>query len=307
MKNTFGPRGFVTIATGQERYYKLAANLLLSYRRFAAEPLPFAIIADRENAYTAAFDHVIIISDPENSYNDKLKLFRELPYDETIFIDADSLAYGDLNVWWDMFADCGDFSLFGYAWRDLVCGRGWFVPSGMGEFAEKIHFIPDFNGGVYYMRNTPVCEEVFRIASHCAAHYADYRFNGFSTPADEPVLALGMAVCGLEPLNQDGELIFAPRRKQLRADISVPRAEFRTSGGKVFPRVRLIHFSNYRTQLAFYRNEVAKLTNGAGGCTQNCINCTIANAARYSLYRLCDIVPFSKRVLRKIKRMLKRC
>ena len=107
-----GKRGFVTIATGADRYYVLAQNLLHSYKCFAQEPLPFAIIADRENAYTAEFDHVILISDASNSYNDKLKLFRELPYDETIFIDADSLAYGDLNVWWDIFSQAGDFSLF---------------------------------------------------------------------------------------------------------------------------------------------------------------------------------------------------
>ena len=125
MRQTLGKRGFVTIATGQERYYALARNLLRSYRHFADKPLPFAIIADRENQYTAEFDHVVMIHDASNSYNDKLKLFREMPYEETIFIDADSLAYGDLNVWWDVFRDAGDFSLFGYAWRDLssVCGQ----------------------------------------------------------------------------------------------------------------------------------------------------------------------------------------
>ena len=79
----------------------MAKNLLHSYRCFAKEPVPFAILCDRENSYTSEFDNVIVISDASNSYNDKLKLFRELPYDETIFIDADSLAYGELNVWWN--------------------------------------------------------------------------------------------------------------------------------------------------------------------------------------------------------------
>lgn len=137
-------KGFVTIATGQERYYKLARNLLHSYRLFAKDPFPFAIISDRENEYTSEFDKVIVISDASNSYNDKLKLFRELPFEETIFIDADSLAYGDLNTWWDIFCDAGDFSLFGYAWRDLNCGRGWFIPSGMKQYGTDISFIPDF-------------------------------------------------------------------------------------------------------------------------------------------------------------------
>jgi hypothetical protein len=38
--------GFITIATGDVQYYKMAANLLHSYRYFSENPLPFAIFAD---------------------------------------------------------------------------------------------------------------------------------------------------------------------------------------------------------------------------------------------------------------------
>ena len=41
-------KGFVTIATGKEAYFILAYNLLNSYRKFTKEPLPFAIITDKE-------------------------------------------------------------------------------------------------------------------------------------------------------------------------------------------------------------------------------------------------------------------
>ena len=57
-------RGFVTIATGDEQYYRIAANLLRSYRFFSASPMPFALICDRENEYSAEFDHTIILKDP---------------------------------------------------------------------------------------------------------------------------------------------------------------------------------------------------------------------------------------------------
>lgn len=303
MEKTYGKRGFVTIATGHQRYYRLAQNLLLSYHQFATELYPFAIIADRENEITAQFDHVIVISDASNSYNDKLKLFRELPYEETIFIDADSLAYGDLDAWWSIFSGAGDFSLFGYAWRDLTCGRGWFVPDGMKEYREDISFIPDFNGGVYYMRNTPACGRVFEIANRCVAHYSEYCFNGFRTPADEPVLALGMAVCGFEPVNLDGELVFAPPLKKLDADISVPRAVFHKTRETAYP-VRLIHFSNYRTQLSFYRNEVVKLNRISRGGKPSEGFLREADMLRYFIFRIEDMIPLAKRILRKIKRMM---
>ena len=68
------------------------------------------------------------------------------------------------------------------------------------------------------MRKTEKCAEVFRIAKHCAAHYYDYSFTRLSKPADEPVLALGKAVCGCEPLDEK-ELVFAPKPKEMSLDI----------------------------------------------------------------------------------------
>lgn len=47
---------FITIATGDKQYYKLAVNLLHSCRHFFENSLLFAIVADCENAYTAEFD-----------------------------------------------------------------------------------------------------------------------------------------------------------------------------------------------------------------------------------------------------------
>ena len=48
--------GFITIATGDEQYYRMAVNLLSSYRYFTGSALPFAVLADRENEYTAGRD-----------------------------------------------------------------------------------------------------------------------------------------------------------------------------------------------------------------------------------------------------------
>ena len=84
-------KGFITIATGDERYYRMARTLLRSYRQTCAEPVRFAVIADRENEYTAEFDDVVILEKPTNSWMDKLQLLQCCPYDENIFIDADCL------------------------------------------------------------------------------------------------------------------------------------------------------------------------------------------------------------------------
>lgn len=58
--NNMIKRGFVTVATGNEYYYKLARNLLRSYRIFNFK-YPFAILCDRNNKYTEEFDDVVIL------------------------------------------------------------------------------------------------------------------------------------------------------------------------------------------------------------------------------------------------------
>ena len=106
-------RGFVTIATGSENYYRIARNLLRSYRLFTASPMPFALICDKENEYTEEFDSVVVLENPLRSYVDKLFIPDFTPFDETIFIDSDCLAYRDLNAFWDAFENGPDFSAFG--------------------------------------------------------------------------------------------------------------------------------------------------------------------------------------------------
>ena len=64
-------RGFITIATGKELYYQLAQNLLKSYRLYSRNPMPFAILCDRENTYTEQFDQTVILEHPLNSFWDK--------------------------------------------------------------------------------------------------------------------------------------------------------------------------------------------------------------------------------------------
>ena len=59
MKQT---KGFITVATGKEEYYQLAANLCV-HIICSAITLPFAILADQKNTYTDKFDDVIVFPD----------------------------------------------------------------------------------------------------------------------------------------------------------------------------------------------------------------------------------------------------
>ena len=138
-------RGFITIATGKELYYQLAQNLLKSYRLYSRNPMPFAILCDRENTYTEQFDQTVILEHPLNSFWDKFELLVKAPYDETIFIDADCLAYADLNEYWDYFAGADDFTGCGTNYP-IESERGLFQAEEIGEYCGRAHWKQIFAG-----------------------------------------------------------------------------------------------------------------------------------------------------------------
>lgn len=292
-------RGFVTVATGSERYYALAVNLLRSYRRNGGGSVPFAIIAEEENRYTAEFDKVVLMPSPAHSYLDKLRLFECLPWEETIFIDADCLVYGRIDDWWAYFENAADFSCFGYAYDDLNTGRGWFRWEDMGVFKEQICFVPSFSGGIYYIRNTPTADRVFELAQYAAAHYAEFPFAVFHNPADEPVLAFGMAVCGCRPVDASEVGIYV-RRRELPMDVLEPRACW-IYGGKTFP-VKLVHWGSFGAMKAQYRLEVLRLDRDLAGKPPLS---QAGERLRYCLLLPHDFVTLLKRIRLRLRLLVK--
>ncbi len=197
-------RGFVTVATGKEQYYEIARNLLRSYRYTTKEPLPFAVLCEEENEYTKEFDEVRVYPNPTRSYLDKLDMFDLLPFDINIFIDADCLAFSDINRLFDIFQNADDFCCYGRV-LPIEDKTGWFEYENLNEdLQNQIDYVVGLHGGIYYMRKTEKCKKVLSDAKEFSKNYADYKFKGkFETPGDEPVVALSMAVNGCKPIPHD--------------------------------------------------------------------------------------------------------
>lgn len=249
--------GFITIATGDEQYYKLAVNLLHSYRHFSENPLPFAILADCENAYTAEFDDVRIFQQTHRNYLDKLQMFSYLPFDVNIFIDADCLAYGDLNGLFEVFQNADDFSCFGRV-LPLLDKTGWFEYENLGELKSQVSYIVGLHGGIYYMRRTELCRHVMETAQKLVPRYSEYRFKGnFSTPGDEPLIALSMALRGCHPIPHDFTriLCYWEHQGQIKLDMTKGFA-FATDADI---RTTLLHWGTRFTRTPLYRKQIADL------------------------------------------------
>lgn len=249
-------KGFITVATGKEEYYQLAENLLRSYHLFCKKPLPFAILADRENAYTSKFDDVMIFSDgATNSYLDKLSLGDYLPYDINIFIDSDCLAYGDLNQLFDYFKDADDFSCFGRV-LPLDDRTGWFEYENLGELRQKVSYVVGLHGGIYYMRKGDICRKIFSDAKAFVPDYTKYKFKGrFNTPGDEPLVALSMAVNGCRPIPFVLEAIccYWEHIDHMTIDLSkgLARVEEKTKYNAI-----LVHWGTRYTRQYVYRGQI---------------------------------------------------
>jgi hypothetical protein len=249
--------GFFTVATGDEHYYKIARNLLRSYRHFTKNTLPFAILADRENAYTREFDRTILLDSPTNSYLDKLKLYEYLPYDISVFIDADCLAYGDLNEIFEHFREADDFCCYGRV-LPLEDQTGWFNYADLGELQSRVSYCVGLHGGIYYIRRSEKAAAVFDTAREIAADYKKYNFKGhFSTPGDEPILALSMALQGCRPIPFHPEGICCYWEYEGGMDLNVKSgvARIRKNG----QRTHLVHWGTRFTRGLLYQKQVAGL------------------------------------------------
>ena len=261
-------KGFITVATGNERYYILAYNLLLSYRYHSKSPMPFAILCDRRNIWTEAFDEVVLLDNPAFSFSDKLRIVDLSPFDETLFLDADSLAYRDLNGLWDYFRDSPDIGLVGGVMPNLP-GEGWWESENLGELKERVDYKVMCQGGLYYIRNNgkdlPAIMETCRYIED---HYLEYKFTIFpDVPEDETILCLAASVHHFQPVLSWAELFaYYPAIGCLQANIRTGFLKFRwpRSSSWIHKTAYFIHFGTNNTispqSNGLYYREVSRLT-----------------------------------------------
>lgn len=253
-------KGFVTIATGDEKYYKMASTLMRSYKLSTKQPNKFAILADKENEYTAEFDDVILLSNPHKSYLDKIDLLVNTPYEETIFLDADCIAYNDLNDYWDIFSYSDDFSAFGKTYPLTERNRGWYKYEDIGKYKDQVSYVVSMHGGIYYIRKSEITDKIHEKAYEILRQYESYNFSGFTKPADEPILALAMAINNCKPTKTDStSFVWLRRANKLKADFFTQKLSYDFNNQRVQEIGKLIHFGTSRAPYPLYLRESNKV------------------------------------------------
>ena len=294
-------KGFITIATGKEQYYKMAVNLLRSYKYCSASPLPFAIIADEHNEYTKDFDDVCIFDEARCNYLDKLEMYEHLPYDVNIFIDADCLVYRDINRLFDIFENADDFSCFGRV-LPLDDKTGWFEYENLNiDLQKQIDYVVGLHGGIYYMRKTEKCKKVLEDAKVFALNYADYKFKGkFTNPGDEPLVALSMAVNGCKPIPHDFSAIFCYWECENNIKLSL-----KNKSAYIIPQnvhTDIVHWGTRFTKTPIYLKQISSLNLLRNG--ESDFKLTLSDLKYNVIIFYNRVFSFAKRALNKIKRTL---
>lgn len=254
-------RGYITIATGNKYYYYLANNLLKSYKFFTKKPMPFFILCQEENEYTKDFDKAIILDNPYNSFMDKLFLIKNLPntFDEIIFIDADSLLFGDLNDIWKYFENSDNFSAFGQVSPiNETIGNIWYETKNIGKFGQNVNYRCRIHAGVLFFRNTDKLNKIHSDCIELLNEYDNLTFNCFKNNKDEMIFSIVSALNNCKPIQEPFDFfVYTPCRPNYTANIS--KGQFELNENNNISNCTLIHFGTENTRLYSYKKIVSEL------------------------------------------------
>jgi hypothetical protein len=216
--------------------------------------MPFAIICDRENEYTSGFDTVIVMDHPQCNPFDKLRLPELAPFDETIFIEADCLAYRDLNGLWEIFKDGPDFGMLGVV-LPLDSELGWIDPEFLGPYQGRIQQQYLHQGGVYYMRKDRL-ESFMQTIWDIYLHRGEFHFR---LSNEEPIITLACMLHGFKPPKDWIDVYcFYPIATILRMNIKKGILSFSLPYRPVSPPgMFLTHWGTKNTREPLYKREAA--------------------------------------------------
>ena len=262
-------RAVVTIATGKKLYMDMAATLARSYHHWN-RGIPFILLTDHASTVPAdieGLEGVQVVRKALESmgrgFSIKLFLDQLSPAAETLFIDADCLVTGPVEPVFERFRG-QSVSTVGA----LQSEGEWFgdIDARCRQF--DVESVPVFVGSVYYLKDDAISRQVFNQARALVPDYDELGFVRLrDVPNEEPLLSVGMALNGQEPLADDGLLKADAMNfeNSIAVDIFSGTASFdgtgskKTSWGVTHATPVIAHFNDTYTERPPYTREQSKL------------------------------------------------
>lgn len=237
-------KGFITIAAGNY-YYKLAEHLYYSYKLFANCNYPFYVITDKqgEALLKDIFDGVIVKDDFTQTSVDKIKVFIDTPFDETIFIDADCSIVNDLNYVFTTFEKNGS-AVSAISGIHSLGNREKGIQFGKKAIEELnlTYDFPNFNGGVYYYKKSAEgikCVDFMVNELLPKYHYFELMGRGNCVNmGDEPIVIVAMIKFGMKTVPVDTNIMcLVQKPKRVKWNIRKRKCRFQWYEHKVSPSI----------------------------------------------------------------------
>jgi hypothetical protein len=297
-------RGILTLAVGKPKYIEMAKSLARSLILHDPHLMRGIITDSRDPELGDLFTYRIDLR-PEYGAGLRQKMFldRYTPFEETLFIDSDSLVVHPLDAFWTAFESVP----FG------VCGLGTLhagdtddsldVPFILDHF--KLKSLPKFNGGAYYFRRTPEAAALFTTARKLLDHADELRFPNRrrqrskslnADPTDEALYSIAMAIHGLAVTNMGpgGMWTAIDSSTDLALDVPNGVCSFVKRGRVVAPDI--LHLASF-TESRIYLRECFRLEHLAHGLP------TITRSEELQLMSIAAVL-WTRRKLRRFGRRL---
>jgi hypothetical protein len=253
-------RGIITLAYGDRRFLEQARSLAYSLELHAPHLSRTLVTDSSDPEIRRQFTEVIPYRTEYGSgVRQKVFLDQYSPYDETLFIDSDCLALGNLEAFWSTFAG-QYFGVPGFRYLQKGATDPYFdVDYALGNL--KVTEIPKFNGGTYYFTRSAKATEFFNTARNILDNRRSLRLGEFrrNGPNDEAVYALAMAVHHIGPTWMGAGGMWTPTgyKGPLLLDALKGTCSFEKEGMKLSPEI--VHFPGEYMHAFPYARERARL------------------------------------------------
>jgi hypothetical protein len=191
-------KGLLTIAIGK-KYIKQAKYLAYS----ALLRIPHilrAVITDRPELLADFYDLTIPYNpDFGDPFATKTRLYCYSPFEETLYMDSDSLVMHDVDSYWPSL----DEHFFVYEGTLLDRGE-WYFDISKTIRQLSLPWLPMFNSGMFLFKKDERARAVFDTAYEYLTHQKERNlgidfFRGTMLP-DEPFFAIALAKHGVKPV-----------------------------------------------------------------------------------------------------------
>lgn len=253
-------RAVLTIASGKFLYLEMAFHLARSFGRWHRNSdISFNLVTDVEVPTPADLSFIRRIQkkpqELAQGFSSKLYLDQLAPAVKTLFIDSDCLCLRNLDEVFRRFSGRA-VSVVGELKKD----GEWFGDIRSRCQQYKVPAVPVFVGAVYYLERGETASRVFETARKIEQEYDKGGFIRLrGVPNEEPLISVGMAKEGCEPVPDDGG-IKVDAMFWKKAEMSLLRGESKVT----FPERRqacpaLLHFNCSFSEKPPYTNGVLSL------------------------------------------------